>query len=255
LTSAVSNPQEEIIMHKIARRMNRLVFTLVFASLVLTVCGQEPVSGPPDYKKIRKAILKEKSADYYPALMERYRRTDTSLTVGDYRLLYYGYIYQAGYQPYPFSAYTDSVGSILNRDTLNDGDFGRLIRYETAILEDCPFNLRDLNILGYAYARTGDTALAVLLPYRMDMIIRAILSTGDGKTEKTAFHVISISHEYDLLEVLGLKFGGRQMLTRGGCDYLEVQKNDSHIDGLYFDVNKILEKENEALKGSGSGSK
>jgi hypothetical protein len=82
----------------------------------------------------------------------------------------------------------------------------------------------------------------------LDHVIETILSTGDGKTEETAWHVVSVEHEYDILKMLGFRFGGEQTLTNKGCDYLKVEQNKHDIKGFYFDVNKILEAEEKVFK-------
>jgi len=75
-----------------------------------------------------------------------------------------------------------------------------------------------------------------------------ILSSGDGRTEESAFHVISVSHEYDILQVLGFEFGGQQSLTTKDCDYLAVKENEYDIKGFYFNVQMLLEKEKDLFK-------
>jgi len=71
-------------------------------------------------------------------------------------------------------------------------------------------------------------------------LLKAILKTGDGTSEKMAYSVISVSHEYEILIMLGLKFAGSQELI-GSCDYLLVKENDKNIEGVYFDVSRLFE--------------
>jgi hypothetical protein len=210
--------------------------------------AQESKFVVPDYKAIKKIINDKKSASYYPLLMERFNNSDSSLTLEDFRNLYYGFLYSDKYTPYPISKYIDSCNAFLKMDTLTKEDYEKLIKFEKLFLKDCPFNIRNFNILAYSYFKIGDSVSANKNIFKMNMIIDAILSTGDGKTEKSAFHVIAVSHEYDILKVLGYKFGGKQMLTNEGCDYLEIKDNQYNIEGLYFNVSKLLEKENEMFK-------
>jgi len=202
----------------------------------------------PNYKEIKKSIQDKDSKFYYPLLMERYIRMDTTLTLEEYKHLYYGYFFNDSYSVYGVSNYVDSVNVILKKDSLLTDDYQQIIRYEKQVLEKYPFNLRDLNYLSNCYYRLGDTLMTRLQDYKLFMLARTITSTGDGMSEETAWHVLSVSHEYSLLEYMGFHFGGSQKLTTGGCDYLSVQENDYQIDGFYFDVNKILEKEGELLK-------
>ncbi len=69
----------------------------------------------------------------------------------------------------------------------------------------------------------------------------AIISTGDGRSAQTAFSVIYVQDEYELLEVLGFEFDGNQHLLEGGFDMLELKVNPAGIDALFFDVSRLLE--------------
>jgi hypothetical protein len=210
--------------------------------------AQSPIFGKPDYKKIESAVTDKASKWYYPTLMDRYTKSDTTLTKEDFRVLYYGFLFKTSYSPYGDSDYNDSIRPILAKDSLSASDYDTLIKYEKLILEKFPFNLSDLNILEFAYEHKGDIHSAKETWFKLDNIIETILSTGDGRTEETAWHVVSIKHEYDIVKVLGLKFGGEQTLTNKGCDYLTVEKNKNDIKGFYFDVNKILEAEESLFK-------
>jgi hypothetical protein len=228
--------------------MKKILITLLFTPILFMAMAQDPFYKAPDYKAIKKIMKDKHSENYYPRLLERYLNSDTSLTIENCKILYYGTFFTDSYSPYPQNPYSDSISSILNKDTLVQNDFEALIKYENLVLKECPFNMRDLNILSYSYSQLGDTISANRGYFKLDLIIRTIMSTGDGKEEKSAWHVISISHEYDLLRAMGFRFGGKQSLTKGGCDYLEVQENEYNMDGFYFDVNMILSKEQELFK-------
>ncbi|PSK91109.1 DUF4919 domain-containing protein [Taibaiella chishuiensis] len=203
---------------------------------------------PPDYKAIRKNIKDKKSAFYYPTLMKRYKNGDTTFTKQEFATLYYGFLFDPGYSVLDFSTYNDSINVLLRADSMVAGDNEKMIRYEKAILETSPFRMRDLNRLANAYYYDGDTVAMRIAGYKLQMIAATILSTGDGRTDKTGWHVISVGHEYDILNFMGFDFGGSQKLTHSGCDYLDVEKNKEGIKGFYFDVKQILEKEAELLK-------
>jgi hypothetical protein len=228
--------------------MKTFVILILLSFFIPNTFSQKPEFKKPDYKGIKKIIEDKSSPFYYPELFKRFTESDTTLTSQDFRVLYYGYLFNNSYHVFGVSDYTDSLNSILKRDSLGTGDYKAIIKYEKLILAEAPFNLRDLNFLGFAYSHIGDTLDLHQIAFKLNMIIGTILSTGDGKTEATAWHVISISHEYDILGVLGFRFGGTQSLTKKGCDYLQVAENDNGIKGLYFDVNMLLRKESELFK-------
>ncbi|HMG82435.1 MAG TPA: DUF4919 domain-containing protein [Ferruginibacter sp.] len=197
----------------------------------------------PDFKKIEKKVNKKKSDKYYPILFSRYQNNDTTLTDEEYNLLFYGAPSQQGYNPYGGSTYSDSTGKLINKPLLTLADYDSAIYYENIALVINPFSLRDLNILAYAYSKNGNDSMAQLINFKKEKIIKTILTTGDGKTQERGFVVITVTQEYDLLQILGFDFSGEQTLTPTGCDYLGVKENKFGLKGLFFDVNKILEVE------------
>jgi hypothetical protein len=202
----------------------------------------------PNYKKIEKEINKKKSDNYYPKLFARYQNNDTTLTDEQYTLLFYGAPSQPGYIPYGGSTYSDSTEKIYDKKLLTLADYDSAIYYENIALKINPFSLRDLNILSYSYIKTGNDSLANLINLKKEKIIKTILTTGDGRTQERGFFVITVSQEYDLLQILGFDFSGEQTLTPTGCDYLGVKTNKYNIKGLFFDVNKIQEVEKRLLQ-------
>jgi hypothetical protein len=78
-------------------------------------------------------------------------------------------------------------------------------------------------------------------------LAKSITDSGDGKTQKTAFVVISVSEEYATLEWLGIQPKGQQSLIIGGkdlppCDMLVCVKNGQTMN-IYIDISKFYGKE------------
>ena len=223
--------------------MKKILCILLITNSLINIYAQDSSFTKPDYDLIKSKTADKNAATYYPKLIKRYNENDTTLTSDEYRLLYYGFLYENGSSPYTIIAYDDSVKSILQQKSLGAGDTVLLIAYEKKILEQSPFSLRNLNILSYAYYKKGDP-ISTLINFKIRSIAQTVLSTGDGKTVNSGYHVIAISDEYDMLELLGLQFGGSQSLI-GNCDYLKVKDNSYDIKGIYFDATKILEAESK----------
>ena len=202
--------------------------------LSISVFGQTEKQ-KPNYAEIEKNIKDKKSGLHYEKLFEKFLTGDTSFTITEKQHLYYGYQFQKNYSPYGSSDFSDSLKKVLNKEELDSNDVILGIKYGNNILEKFPFDLRTLNILSRLYSKNGDEQNSAKLKNRRENIIAAILSSGDGLTDTTALYILSISDEYDMLRILGLKFGGSQSL-RGGNDYLKVTKNEYGIEGMYFDV-------------------
>ncbi len=213
--------------------------TLLFLLMTTLLYGQPPKGIPPNYKQIEKEITERKSDSYYPVLMERYMQRDTTLTNEDMRNLYYGYTFQKTYEPYKRNPDDQKLAALLEKDNLNASDQNEFIEMANRSLKDNPFDLRAMNMLAYFHHQRGNEAQARTIGTILNKVISAIISSGDGITCETAFHVISTSHEYELLSVFELQSQGQSLI--GSCDYLRFEKGKYKIDGLYFNVSKLFE--------------
>ena len=104
-----------------------------------------------------------------------------------------------------------------------------------------------LNYLGFIYHLKGDEKSAKNISTRFSKIIDAIISTGDGQKCETGFHVISVSHEYALLNIFQLEHKSQSLV--GNCDYFSFEKDKYKLEGIYFRIDKILESEMKMFGG------
>jgi hypothetical protein len=195
---------------------------------------------PPEYEKMRLQIFDNTSPFFYPKLFERYQPGDTTLSLEEFRFLYFGYTFQSRYVPYQVSRHQDKMIAFMSKNTLTSKELDEFIKLCKLNLDELPFDIRTLNILAYSYKQKGDTLAMQMTDFKKQGIIRAIKSTGNGLTERTAFHVIDPAHEYDLLYEEGLEYAGSSNMTTGLYDYLLVRPNEKGIRGLYFNISRIL---------------
>ena len=242
----------------------RLLLLVALICIALNVCAQNDRKYvKPDYAKIEQITKDPKQKTYYPKLYKRYESNDASLTVDDYFLLYYGSFFQDKYKGSIAAGikYDDSVKAIFDKGELTNDDRKKLVRYTTQQLKSAPFEIRFLDRMYSLYKMLGDTANSIIYEVKLEMIAKTVFSTGDGNTDTTGIHVISVSDEYSIINLLGLKFGGSQSLTEHGCDYLTLQPNDDHLEGIYFDVTQIFKEYDKVFsshrkhKGSKKGKK
>jgi hypothetical protein len=75
-------------------------------------------------------------------------------------------------------------------------------------------------------------------------LLRSIVNSGDGKTEQTAFIVISVHEEYVVLRQMGI-FPGKQSLSQGKDGWYDVLtgKKEGQDVTLYFNITKFYGKE------------
>lgn len=216
-----------------------IIFMGLFCFSVL-IFSQNLDIQPMKFKKLKKEINKKKSPFYYPALFQRYLDLDTSLTSEDFRYLYYGFTYQDTYSPYGTPLLQDSLISYLSRQELLRAEYEVAARIGGELLRDSPFRLRETFITAIAYEMGGNENMSSIYFNFFEKQVDAIMSTGDGLSANTAFVVIYVRDEYEMLEVLGFKFGGKQALLAGDYDMLELEENPYGVEALYFDVSRLF---------------
>lgn len=211
----------------------------------------------PDLPLIASQVKDPQSLHYYPYLYSRYLGGDTSLSVEDYIYLYYGSGFRessdmdTGVMTAKLSL-RDSISAVYQgKDSLTEADYLRLIPFYQAELKADPFSIRYITKLATAYRITGQTDLYRPYKYRLNTLLDAILSTGDGRSVETAWYVTQIAHEYDVIWALGLTFGGEQRLVGNmTCDYLTLAPNEYKLSGVYFNTEISMARLTEMLGGS-----
>lgn len=206
---------------------------LLYGLNILQLHAQE--MSAPDYDAIRKQIFNSKSSSYYPLLMQRFIECDTTLTLEDYRCLYYGYTLREDFVPYQREnkevLETRKKLAETNADPAVCSD---AIKTAEAALLDNPFDLVALSILPICYLQMGDADSFHMWDIKLHGILDAIGSSGDGETPESAFHVINIEHEYEILNRLGLELDHIEAVKTKQTDFMCVKENADNIKGRYF---------------------
>lgn len=209
--------------------------TTALAAMTATAAMMAQEVSAPDYRAIRATIQNSKGPNYYPQLMRRYLQNDTTLTLEQYRALYYGYPLQEDYVPYQ-KAHKDLI-DIRQRIVENKGDqktcADALVVSQSA-LDDNPFDLLAISTMVFSYQQLKDTVAFARWNDKMDMLLDAIVSSGDGEDEGSAIHVIDIEHEYEVLNRLGLQVEA-DSVCNDHVELLKVLPNSEDIRGVYFD--------------------
>lgn len=215
---------------------------LIYLSLLLLtnsiLSAQDYEFTPPDFKKIEKSIKDTKSNLHYPKLLKRYIELDSTLTITDYRHLYYGYTFQKEYQPYWKSPTAKEMKKYFQSENIDSNEYNKIIKLLKISIDDFPFDLRSLNLLGYIYHLKGEKELATKTSIQFHGILNAILSSGNGFTCENGFYVISTGHEYSCLNMLQLRHTSQSL--KGSCDYLEIDPDKKK--GIYFRIDLFYGK-------------
>jgi len=233
--------------------MRRYVMLIILVVLSASVFGQQKDGNAPDYAAIEKMARDANSIFYYPPLFIRYTNNDTALTMREYRMLYYGSFYRDGYTVMEDTSVDERLNSILGSDNIKINDWVEVIRLCKLYLEKRPFELKKLNLIYFALKNLGDTAQERVYADKIKKIAYAILSSGDGLSENSGLHVVEISDEYSIINMLGYEYTGQKELRGDRCDYLELSDNAEHLPGMYFDLKQLFIAYQKVLDGAQAG--
>lgn len=140
-----------------------------------------------------KKNLEKKSSDYnQEKLLVKFKGLPIQLDSIESRHLYYGNKASVDYKK------ADEL-----RKTFKEENYQKSIELAEEILKNTPTDLETISIIMEAYYKIqGNSTKLNHYSAQFTKIIDAILSSGDGKTEKTAFLTNSVTDEYILLAIL-----------------------------------------------------
>lgn len=226
--------------------MSKTILLIIVLLYICHPCSAQTTFAPPNYEAIAKSTSDILSDMYYPTLLKRYHNSDTTLDLNEYKTLYYGALFHEDIETreksYPIGS---DIRSFLNAAELTEEDYGYLYGLHHKYLELIPFDPKRLYSAYQLAKHFGDTAAAEAYLMKSRSITRAILSTGDGLTDSTGYHVAYVGDEYLVLEALGYIKAGRHSLsynisTYDLCHYIEVADNKKGIKRLFFDVDELI---------------
>lgn len=172
--------------------------------------------------------------------MDKLKANDTLITNDQYKHLYFGYTFQKEYHPYKISENEKKLNPYFQKKDLKKTDYAEIIKISNAALKEFPINLRVMNFLAYIYHLDGNEAMANKVSRNFYGLFGAIFSSGDGRDCTTGFHVITVNHEYVVMNILQLEIASQGL--SGDCDYISLEKDKYKLPGVYFNITKLKEK-------------
>lgn len=195
----------------------------IIACILVCSAANAGVRAIPDYEHIQ-SIGKEQ----YDLMLHRFYAQDTTLSLTDVQTIYYG------------SAFYGYLGKGMERDDYEAAQ-KRGLKGFTAFLDSClsvtPVDLQTLACRFTAAEMAKDTSSMYKYSGMYNRLTTAIILTGDGFTDTTAVHVVSVPDEYSLMTYIWRVRLENQTLTYSQCDKMEcVRKNNGKKKTIYFDV-------------------
>ncbi|MDO5664299.1 MAG: DUF4919 domain-containing protein [Bacteroidia bacterium] len=222
--------------------MKKLTIITLLAVFSVTLFAQYDEPTAPDYKLIERNIKNSSSNLNYSNLMERYELGDSTMTIDEMRHLYFGYVFQPTYNPVDTSQYNAKMATVLNRQHFSEENYQAVLQFADSLLTEDPFNMRALSAKLLVYAQKNNVDAYKKTARKRNIVQRAIISSGDGMEKSTAYYVIKVSHEYDLLGFLGFQFGGQDKIERNcNCNSLTLAPNRFGVDKMYFNISPTFD--------------
>lgn len=189
-----------------------------------------------DFDLIGKNIKKNNSEFYYPELMLKFQKGDTTITLEQKRHLYYGYAFQEDFKHFKFNGLLDSISKYENINT--HASLLKALKFREEILSKNPFETGIIDGKIGIYRNLGNHNEFMKGIHQITLIFDTILSSGDGLTKETAFVITSVSCEFDIISMLGLAPIKDPVVIDENYEFIEVTNNDKNVKGIFFDVSK-----------------
>ena len=132
---------------------------------------------------------------------------------------------------------SDSEKAMMN--AMNAKDFAKAIEQADIVLANEYVNLDAHLIEAVANRELGAVEKADFHRAVFGGLVDSILKSGDGKSPKTAWVVISVHEEYVVLQVLGFTLSQQSLLHQDGHSYDEMKvknEQDASEQTFYFNV-------------------
>lgn len=223
----------------------RSLFQFLFLVGFASISWAQIEWSAPDYQSIKKEITDKNSPYFYPNLLDKLKNKSGDLTSEDFKHLYYGHRYQANYNPYGTSDLEKEIEEKMETDFNPDG-FRDILNLIEKSLKENPINLKLYLYSSFFHNSLGNKEKSDELAEIYFGFLVILLTSGDGHSCETAFHVLSVHDEYELLETLELKSKGQALM--GNCDLIQLVDNTDGIEELYFDISVPFASLNDLFK-------
>jgi hypothetical protein len=221
----------------------RLPVASVMAVLASGAFGEAIADAPPNPQGVTAP-----SAALYARLVEKARNGDADT---NYTALRLSYAQTDGYDPYSASTSAlfedtwhalkvqDCTTALAKSTELLKIDFTRIMIH--AMRSDC-------------FDRLGDKANASRELMIGRGLAASLLGSGDGKSQATAFIVVTLNEEGFVLRGLGVTQAGQSLVTQNGHEYDEIDGTDKTGQkvSVFFEVSNLFAGLSRQLGSAGA---
>ncbi|MEN5231869.1 DUF4919 domain-containing protein [Sphingobacterium faecium] len=221
--------------------MKKLLILAFILSMSILLKAQEGLK--IDYSEIKAKVEDKNSSTYYPILLQRFNDFDSTLTIDDYALIYYGFSFQDAYLK------NQPDENALNR-LQKEENYEGLILEAKKILSVNPVSLKANDCLIDALQETGRPETEwKKYQNRFRAIRRVIASSGNGMSCESAYKVIYVSDEYNMIYTYFDVEKVHSQKLSGLCDQFEIDPTEYlNSKVVFFDISRKLLRQEELRK-------
>jgi len=183
------------------------------------------------------------AAESYEALVARLKAGDVKV---DYTALRDAYATSPHYQPE--SADFDKPRQDMIA-AFNAKDCAKAIGEAAQVLVSSYIDIVTHLVSGRCYEDAGDAGKAEYHRAIARGLMESILSSGDGKSMKTAYVVVTVTEEYDAMRALHLRLKQQSLAQDNGHSYdaMQVTTGAGAAATVYFQIDRPMEWLSHAL--------
>ncbi|MDE5607809.1 MAG: DUF4919 domain-containing protein [Muribaculaceae bacterium] len=227
------------------KKFTLYMLTALTAMVIMTSAKAPKRGSMPkgiDLEKVRAEVNDPRSEFFYDSLMAAFERVDTTMTLEDYRYLYFGTMFQEDYNPYRRNAYADIINPLTHKASHTRAERDTLMKYTQLALLDTPFDLAQINFLIYALRSKQKYNEADIWQYRLNHLLQAIVSTGTGADTTSAWYVIYPRDEATIVNIGKNVQSLRPTFIEPYYDCIEVTDEHGKTQDFYFNICPVLDE-------------
>ncbi len=225
--------------------MRHFILTIFTLLSLAALAVEKPVVHKPNLDSIKAETTNESSRYFYPKLLKAFMSNDTVMTNKDFEYFYYGTLFQEDYDPYRPAfdeAKLKEIEPLFYKSTHTRQEREDMRHYANAAIEDNPLDLQQLKNLIFVYEQNKKVNLAKIWKNKLNHLLLTIASSGTGQDPDNAWMVVYPRHEFDFLNISGIKVESTQF-QEPYYEAVKVAKKKEDSPGTYyFNLQPILEQ-------------
>ena len=179
-------------------------------------------------------LAQQESKPTYDSLLEQVKKGDPA---ADFTALRFAY----ADNPPKDSGGIDADANKEMYSALRNKQYSKAIEYAEKIVKGKFVDINAHLVLAVAYKEKNDKDKEEFHSYVAEGLIKSILKSGNGKSQETAFVVISTDEEYVILRVFGLMPGTQSLQNAKEHHYDRLDAVDPKTNQkvtLYFNIDR-----------------